>query len=112
LLRPPCDDHYRQTVTNFRQIRKALGENAERMERLLILLLGERPGTRASCEAEYAGTRVAFASIALLAALSRSPETAENLVNGVFTIDPRGSLMIQYAADALPKTSSRIWKNL
>ena len=100
LARSPCDDQCRQTLTDFRQIKKALAENAKRLERLLILLpAAAGPSTTpASMQAGHAGTRVAFASPKLLAALSGSAETADNPVNGVFIIDPRGSLMMRYAA--------------
>ncbi len=103
LAQPPCDDRCRETLVNFRQIRKALGENAQRLERLLILLPpgpAALPGPR---EAEYAGTRVAVASAPFLAALSESSGTTEKPVNEVFIIDPRGSLMMRYGADAPPK---------
>ncbi len=96
LARPPCDDHCRQTLVDFRQIRKALAENAERLVRLLILLPDGPSVSRGSWEADYAGTRVAFASSALQAVLSGSVGPAENPVNRVFIIDPRGSLMMRY----------------
>ncbi len=100
LARPPCDDRCRQTLVNFRQIRKALAENAERLERLLILLPQETAGSPGPSKAEYAGTRVALASEPFLAALSGSTEKP---VNEVFIMDPRGSLMMRYGTDASPK---------
>lgn len=103
LARPPCDDRCRQTLVDFRQIRKALAENAERLVRLLILLPDGPSDSRESWEADYAGTRVALASTALQAVLARSVGPAENPVNGVFIIDPRGSLMMRYGADATAK---------
>ena len=103
LAQPPCDDQCRQTLVNFRQIRKALAENAERLERLLILLPQETAGSPGPSKAEYAGTRVALASEPFLAALSESTGTPEKPVNEVFIIDPRGSLMMQYGPDASPK---------
>ena len=103
LAPPPCDDHCQRTLVDFRQIRKALAENAERLERLLILLPQETAGSPGPSKAEYAGTRVAIASEPFLAALSGSPRLKEIPVNEVFIIDPRGSLMMRYGADASPK---------
>ena len=103
LAQPPCDDQCRQTLVNFRQIRKALAENAERLERLLILLPQRPAGSPGPSKAEYAGTRVAVASEPFLAALSGFSGTREKPVNEVFIIDPRGSLMMRYGADASPK---------
>ncbi len=103
LAHPPCDDSCRQTLVNFRQIRKALAENAERLERLLILLPQGPAGSPGPSKAEYAGTRVALASGPFLAALTGSSGTAEKPLNEVFIIDPRGSLMMRYGADASPK---------
>lgn len=75
-----------------RQVRRAQGKDAERLERLWLLTDGRQP--RAELLAAIEGTHFAGADAETLRAF---PGTAD-----IFLVDPLGNLMMRFPADADP----------
>jgi len=75
-----------------RQVRRAQGKEAERIERLWLVTDGARP--RAQLLAAIEGTHVAGAAAETLKAF---PGTAD-----IYLVDPLGNLMMRFPADADP----------
>lgn len=75
-----------------RQVRKAQGKDAERIERLWLVTDGGRP--RAELVAALEGAHIATPDAALLKAF---PNLAD-----IYLVDPLGNLMMRYPADPDP----------
>jgi cytochrome oxidase Cu insertion factor (SCO1/SenC/PrrC family) len=87
-----CDAACEKKLYIVRQVRKAQGKDAERMERLWLLSDAAKP--RAELLAAIEGSHVAAADSATLGAF---PGTG-----GIYLVDPLGNLMMRFPADADP----------
>ena len=98
-----CTESCIERLTQLRQIRLGLGEGRRLVERLLVVADAELPRDRALMDGAFAGMHLAGTDrggrAALLAALGG--ETVD--LGGVYVLDPRGALMMRYAADAAPE---------
>jgi hypothetical protein len=93
----PCE----RKLYIVRQVRRALGKDAERIERLW--LIGDAGRPRAELLAAIEGSHLAPASPELLKSFPGAP--SEHL----YVVDPLGNLMMRFPADADP---SRMIKDL
>lgn len=84
-----------------RQVRRAQGKDAERIERLW--LLGDAGKPRAEVLAAIEGSHVASAGTELLQSFPGTP------LEHIYLVDPLGNLMLRFPADADP---SRMIKDL
>jgi len=87
-----CDAACEKKLYIVRQVRKAQGKDAERMERLWLLSDAAKP--RAELLAAIEGSRVAAADSATLGAF---PGTGD-----IYLVDPLGNLMMRFPVDADP----------
>ncbi len=93
--RGPCDETCRQDITKIRQIRLALGAEADRVERVYLY------GDSAPDVAWLAETQVGLVA----AGLADNPALAAALPEGgpaIYFVDPHGNLMMRFATDAPP----------
>jgi cytochrome oxidase Cu insertion factor (SCO1/SenC/PrrC family) len=100
-----CDTACRTALVNARQVRLALGDDMNRVQRVFLY--------KGSCckqpyfAAEHAGLIAASvdseAGTALLAAFPRSAEGGPESAQRTYVVDPLGNLMMSYAAEAPPK---------
>ena len=87
-----CDATCEKKLYIVRQVRKAQGKDAERIERLWLLSDAAKP--RAELLAALEGSRLAAADAATL---SMFPGTRD-----IYLVDPLGNLMMRFPADADP----------
>jgi hypothetical protein len=83
-----CGPHCERKLYIVRQVRRAQGKNAERVERLWLLADGGTP--RPELVAALAGSRIATADAALAGALAG---------DHIYLVDPLGNLMMRFPAD-------------
>jgi len=103
----PCQ----QRLIEVRQMRRALGANRQRLERLLVLLPDNNGTVTFPSLDGLEGTRVAFGdhdSAIQLRGLSGSGESS--LEQNYYLIDPRGDLMMRHDTSTL--TAKLILKDL
>lgn len=99
-----CDAYCERKLYFMRQVRKALGKDTPRVERLWLLTDARQPST-ALLEA-IEGTLLARASGSAIA----GEFPAEHAVSDhIYLVDPHGNLMMRYPRDADP---SRMLKDL
>lgn len=92
----PCGETCRQDLIKIRQIRLALGAEADRVERLY--LSGEEPPAADWLERTQAGL--------VSARLDDNPALADALPSrdaAIYFIDPLGNLMMRFSTDADPE---------
>ena len=89
-----CDEHCIEQLIKVRQIRRALGANRQRIERLLMLLPDSAGKLQQPSLAGLEGTRVAVAAAADAASIRAALPAAPAIENSLFVIDPRGNLMM------------------
>jgi cytochrome oxidase Cu insertion factor (SCO1/SenC/PrrC family) len=102
--RSRCDAYCERKLYFMRQVRKALGRDAERVERLWVLTDQGVPSARLLAAAE--GTRVARAANGrLLAAFPAAGAAADH----IYLVDPMGNLMMRFPREPDP---SKMLKDL
>ena len=106
-----CDEQCIEKLIKMRQIRRALGAERQRVERLLIML----PNTAGNLELPsldgLEGTRLAIATAADTPAIEDAFAAAQtNIENSLFIIDPRVDLMM--ADDMSQITEKQILQDL
>ena len=101
---PGCDARCERKLYTMRQVRKAVGRDQSRVERVWILTGEGRPTPRLLEAIE--GTHVLRATTPDFAAAFPAPRDARD---HVFLIDPRGNLMLRFPPDPEP---SRVIKDL
>jgi hypothetical protein len=105
-----CDEHCIEQLIKVRQIRRALGANRQRIERLLILLPDAAGNLQQPSLAGLEGTRIAVAAGADATALRAAFAAAPAIENSLFVIDPRGDLMMVH--DMTRITSKEVLQDL
>jgi cytochrome oxidase Cu insertion factor (SCO1/SenC/PrrC family) len=99
-----CDAYCERKLYFMRQVRKALGRDAERVERLWVLTDPGVPSPKLLAAAE--GTRVARAANGrFLAAFPAEATPADH----IYLVDPMGNLMMRFPREPDP---SRMLKDL
>lgn len=99
-----CDAYCERKLYFMRQVRKALGRDAERVERLWVLTDQGLPSAKLLAAAE--GTRVArTVNGRFLAAFPAEATPADH----IYLVDPMGNLMLRFPRDPDP---SRMLKDL
>jgi hypothetical protein len=101
--RAACDAHCELKHYTMRQVRRALGRDMQRVERLWILTDAGAP--RAALLAAIEGTHIAPAGAALAAAFPAERLAADH----IYLVDPLGNLMMRFPRDPDP---SRMIKDL
>ena len=91
---PACGATCEKKLYIVRQVRRAQGKDAERIERLWLLTEAGKP--RAELLAAIEGSHVVPASAELLASFPGTP--AEH----IYLVDPLGNLMLRFPAQADP----------
>lgn len=106
----PCAEDCLARLRDLRQIRLALGEGSQRVDRLLILTSGADAAEMSRLTGRFDGLQVAEARgpflDALLAQLGPEP------LDRVYLLDPMGQLMMRYAQDAPAKDTLRDMERL
>ena len=87
-----CGARCERKLYIVRQVRRAQGKNAERVERLWLLTDGGTP--RAELLAALDGSRIATADTALASAFPG---------DDIYLVDPLGNLMMRFPAEPEPK---------
>ena len=87
-----CEATCEKKLYIVRQVRKAQGKDAERIERLWLLTDAAKP--RADLVAALEGSRLAAADAATLSIFPGSRD--------IYLVDPLGNLMMRFPADADP----------
>lgn len=106
-----CDAACIEQLIKLRQIRRAMGADRQRIERLLILLPDAAGKRELPSLAGLEGTRLALATAAdKPGLLQQFTAPGTNLASAVFLIDPRGDLMM--AHDMAHITSKQILQDL
>lgn len=95
-----CDDACRKRLIALRQIRLALGEGQRNVERLLVLTDPAATDSAQELSAEFAGMKVALTDAAGGARLLDLLGEGTAALGRIHIMDPRGNLMMRYAADA------------
>lgn len=96
--RSPCDAACRSRLGELRQIRLALGESGQAVERM-VLLVGPASGDAV----DALGAKVARLDAGRLSDLEAFLGPGEPIWNRVYIVDPMGNLMMRYAEDAPAK---------
>lgn len=92
----PCGEACRQEIIKIRQVRLALGAEADRVERL-YLAGGEPPPPEWLAKTQAGLVSASLEDNPALAAALPSPEAA------IYFVDPLGNLMMRFPADADPE---------
>lgn len=99
-----CGEACQRDILHLRQVRLALGEDRQRVERLLILTRAAQPDAFRSLLADYPGMHVTVGGdqdldrlLTQLSGPGRSP------LGATFIVDPMGNVMMRYRPDAPPK---------
>ena len=95
-----CADACERKLYVVRQVRRAQGKEAERMERVWVIIDGGKPGAELAAAIE--GTR--FAS-----GLGLAKEFPGNTAEYIYLVDPLGNLMMRFPANPDP---SKLIKDL
>jgi hypothetical protein len=98
-----CDARCEQKLYYMRQVRRALGREMQRVERLWIVTDGAAP--RAELLAAIEGTHLAHEGAALAARFPAAGAPADH----IYVVDPLGNLMMRFPRDPDP---SRMIKDL
>jgi predicted nucleic acid-binding Zn ribbon protein len=93
-----CSEECRKKLVYMRQVRLALGKDAERVERVWLLTDGAIP--EAAQLRDIQGTFVAQAAGSAL--LSEFP-AAQNASGHIYVVDPLGNLMLRFPTDPDPR---------
>lgn len=101
----PCDDSCRKAIYNMRQIRTALADGKQYVERVVVL-----PGAMPKDDLEtflkdYPGMHVIVGNdeaLARLVSLLPRPAVGEG-AGDIYVIDPLGNLMMHYSAEQNPR---------
>ncbi len=101
--RAACDAQCERKHYTMRQVRRALGKDMPRVERLWIVTDAGAP--RAALLAAIEGTRVSQGGAALATAFAAERSTADH----IYLVDPLGNLMMRFPRDPDP---SRMIKDL
>ena len=91
---PACDAQCERKLYFMRQLRRAVGKNQERVERLWLLTEDRAPN--AALLAAIEGTRVMRADTALLKSFPGTPSAH------IYVVDPLGNLMLRFPRDPDP----------
>jgi hypothetical protein len=105
-----CDEHCIEQLIKVRQIRRALGANRQRIERLLILLPDSAGNLQPPSLDGLEGTRVAVAGDADAAAVREALAAAPAIDNSLYVVDPRGDLMMAHEMTRI--TSKEVLQDL
>lgn len=105
---PRCPESCREAVYYMRQVRLALGADAHRVQRLLVLTDASRVAALQPFLQDYPGMAVATAEPPALERFLKLFEGAAGTLSGgtvgrVYVVDPLGNLMMVYPPDAAPK---------
>lgn len=99
-----CDDLCKKNIYLMRQVRTSLGKDSANAERLLIISDAMMPESLNEFLNDYPGMPVVTGSQSDMQQLNTFFSTvAENFMNKVFIIDPRGKVMMHYEQDLQPK---------
>lgn len=101
--RAACDARCERKHYTMRQVRRAMGRDLRRVERLWIVTDAGAP--RAALLAAIEGTQVAYGAAALAAGFPAERSAAEH----IYLVDPLGNLMLRFPRDPDP---SRMIKDL
>lgn len=99
-----CDTHCERKLYFMRQVRKALGKDMTRVERVWLLTDQQRP--KAALLEAIEGTRLAHPAERVF---SREFPAERSAIDHIFLVDPRGNLMMRFPRDPDP---SRMLKDL
>jgi len=91
-----CDETCRKRLIAMRQIRLALGEDQQRVKRLLVMTAPTARELAGDLGAEFAGMQVAVGGMRLPELLGEGAAALDR----IYILDPMGNLMMRYAADA------------
>jgi len=99
-----CDRRCDQNLYRLRQIRLAQGRHADRVQRVLLDLGPGRAGLTARQQQEYAGQLLAdpVSPAGLLQQFRLAAGDQPVAAGRTYIVDPRGFLMMSYAADTDP----------
>ena len=101
-----CESLCERSLYKMRQVRLAQGDNAERIQRLFVLLDVQALDKLRQTLKDYAGMRVATGpsgNVRALAAQFALPAgTPLDGLNRIYLLDPAGRLMMSYPAQADP----------
>ena len=101
-----CDKRCRTNLYNIRQVRLALNEKIDRVQRLWVLSDGRGSQQLPALLADHPGLKVAkpdAAKLERLLAQFGSADASVPVPGRVYLVDPLGNLMMRYPADAEPK---------
>jgi cytochrome oxidase Cu insertion factor (SCO1/SenC/PrrC family) len=106
-----CDNLCIEQLVKVRQIRRALGADRQRVERLLILLPDAQGNLEPPSLDGLEGTRIAISTAADMPAIQRAFTAVQTTTeNSLFVIDPRVDLMMVH--DMSHITSKQILQDL
>ncbi len=102
-----CPEACREAVYYMRQVRLALGADAHRVQRLLVLTDASRIAALQPFLQGYPGMAVASAEQPALEGFLKlfkvSGEKSDGVAGRVYVVDPLGNLMMVYPPDAAPR---------
>ena len=101
-----CAAACQTSLYNIRQLRTALNEKMDRVQRLWVLSDASTTPPSSTLLNEHPGLKVAqpdTATLNLLLAQFASEDTSVPVTERVYLVDPQGNLMMRYPADANPK---------
>lgn len=102
-----CPEACREAVYYMRQVRLALGADAHRVQRLLVLTDASRVAALQPFLQDYPGMAVASAEQPALERFLKPFEVSGGRAGGVagrvYVVDPLGNLMMIYPPDAAPR---------
>lgn len=103
-----CPEACREAIYYMRQVRLALGADAHRVQRLLVLTDASRVAALQPFLQDYPGMAIATAEQPALERFLKLFEGAAGASSGgtagrVYVVDPLGNLMMSYPPDAAPK---------
>jgi cytochrome oxidase Cu insertion factor (SCO1/SenC/PrrC family) len=105
-----CDKDCKKILYYTRQIREALGRDADRVRRLYLLTTAVSPGDLNALLAEHPGLLMAFASPEQARFTLQLTDSEKE--NAVYVVDPLGNLMMRYSERAKPKGMLKDLKKL
>ncbi len=101
-----CDKRCRTNLYNIRQVRLALNEKFDRVQRLWVLSDGRGSEQLPALIADHPGLKVAkpdAAELARLLAQFGNTDVSAPVTGRIYLVDPLGNLMMRYPVEAKPK---------
>lgn len=102
---PQCEAACRNRLFQMRQVRRALGKEAERVKQVLVMSASSTPAVEALLQEEFSGFMRVHAEAENLDSALKGVTAQASRAGQLYIMDPMGWIMLAYAAEPDEKAS-------